>query len=76
MEYLRNWDSLCLDGPLALSLGKFDGIHRGHRILLNLIMEKKQQGMQTAVFTFDTPPKTVAGQGQPEVITTNKEKQS
>ena len=76
MKYERNWDSLHLDGPTALSLGKFDGIHRGHGVLLELILGKKRQGMQAAVFTFDSPPQTLAGHGQPELITTNQEKQS
>lgn len=34
----------------ALSLGKFDGIHRGHRLLLKKILE--QPGLHPTVFTF------------------------
>lgn len=35
----------------AVSLGKFDGFHRGHRLLLNRILEQKD--MHATIFTFD-----------------------
>lgn len=35
----------------AVSLGKFDGFHRGHRLLLDRILAQKE--LQSTVFTFD-----------------------
>lgn len=35
----------------AVSLGKFDGFHRGHRLLLNRILAQKE--LHSTVFTFD-----------------------
>ena len=35
----------------AVSLGKFDGIHLGHQLLMNEI--KKQEDLVPTVFTFE-----------------------
>ena len=35
----------------AVSLGKFDGFHRGHRLLLDRILELPE--LHATVFTFD-----------------------
>lgn len=43
----------------AVALGKFEGIHRGHQLLLDEIIKQKKNGLQSVVFTFDTPPRSV-----------------
>lgn len=43
----------------AVALGKFEGIHRGHQLLLDEIIKQKQNGLQSVVFTFDMPPRSV-----------------
>lgn len=43
----------------AITLGKFDGIHRGHQKLMKKILEKKEQGLKSVVFTFGQMPGTV-----------------
>lgn len=40
----------------AVALGKFEGIHRGHQLLLSEIKEQKKNQLQSVVFTFDMPP--------------------
>jgi len=45
-----------LNNDSALVIGKFDGIHRGHRELLDRIIEKKAHGLSAVVFTFDKSP--------------------
>ncbi len=42
--------------PSAVVLGKFDGIHVGHKLLLEKLLEQKQKGLKTIVFTFDRSP--------------------
>lgn len=37
----------------AVSLGKFDGLHQGHRLLVDRILDKKQEGLASLIFTFD-----------------------
>lgn len=63
-----------IEKPAAISLGKFDGIHRGHELLLEQLLKKKQEGYKTVIFTFDIPPKKVIGSEDVKVLTTNEEK--
>ena len=53
MELIRGTSEFAVGRPTAVSLGKFDGLHRGHRLLLRRIREKKEEGLASLVFTFD-----------------------
>lgn len=55
----------------ALAIGKFDGLHRGHEYLLEVLHKKKAEGLLSAVFTFKTPPL----RAEKKVLTTNLEKE-
>lgn len=49
----------------AVTLGKFDGIHKGHQKLMRMILEKRKQGLKSVVFTFGQMPGTVlCGKGR------------
>ncbi|MBR4768741.1 MAG: bifunctional riboflavin kinase/FMN adenylyltransferase, partial [Lachnospiraceae bacterium] len=37
----------------AVALGKFDGVHRGHRKILKELLESRECGLTPAVFTFE-----------------------
>jgi len=44
--------------PCALTIGNFDGVHRGHRALLAHVKEAAQRlGVETAVMTFEPHPR-------------------
>ena len=58
----------------AVAIGKFDGLHKGHRELLHQILEKKKVGLLATIFTFDPPPEVLFGRRQLEEITTKEEK--
>lgn len=73
MRYEKDFLHLQLTEPTVLSLGKFDGLHRGHELLMESVFEKAQTGLKAAVFTFDIPP--VRMDSMHQVITTNEEKQ-
>lgn len=74
MIYLRGTTKFQIEEPTVMTFGKFDGIHRGHKMLLDTLLEKKQDMYKAVVFTFDIPPrKEVSGDGG-EVLTTNEEK--
>lgn len=66
-----------IEEPAVVTIGKFDGRHKGHQKLLGRMLEfKRQKGYQTAVFTFDTAPMArISGESQ-KVITTNQERRN
>jgi riboflavin kinase/FMN adenylyltransferase len=46
--------------PTALTLGNFDGLHLGHRSLINLTKQfAEEQGLKSVVFTFSPHPMLV-----------------
>ena len=46
--------------PSVIALGFFDGVHRGHAALLRRAAQRaKELGVESAVFTFNRPPKEV-----------------
>ena len=48
----------------AVALGKFDGLHRGHQVLVNQINHYKEKGMMSVVFTFDYHPNSLFGDNE------------
>ncbi len=58
----------------AVSLGKFDGIHCGHQLLLNKILEQKRKGYQAVMFTFMFHPSNLFSDKEIETIYTEEEK--
>ena len=46
------------DVPLALTIGNFDGVHRGHQAMLERLCEAAEDlRLEPAVLTFDPPPR-------------------
>ncbi len=74
MEYIKNTTDFCLREASAVSLGKFDGIHKGHGRLLKYLQEKKKEGLKAVLFTFDIPPGWRLSSPGQKVLTTNEER--
>ncbi|MFO1336920.1 MAG: bifunctional riboflavin kinase/FAD synthetase [Burkholderiaceae bacterium] len=59
-----------LPGPgCALTIGNFDGVHRGHQAMLALLInEARHRGLRSCVMTFEPHPRDyfAARAGQPE----------
>lgn len=75
MEYIRGTTEFQIAEPVALSLGKFDGLHTGHQLLMEEMRKMRSLGYRTAALTFDIPPKKLLGQEMGSVLTTNREKE-
>ncbi len=56
LEIITNASEFYLDKKTAAAIGKFDGIHIGHRRLLEEILTLKKDGLAACVFTFDPLP--------------------
>jgi riboflavin kinase/FMN adenylyltransferase len=59
-------------GPTVATVGMFDGVHRGHRALLDRVAaEAAARGVPAAAVTFDRHPLTVLRPGsEPPLLTT------
>jgi len=57
MEIINDINKLHIEKPTAVSLGKFDGLHQGHQLLVERILEKRQEGLAVLIFTFDFGPR-------------------
>lgn len=73
MDIISNSFEFFLDRETAVAIGKFDGVHQGHRRLLDEIIELKKRGLCACVFTFNPAPSVFFG-GDPHVLNTNEEK--
>lgn len=46
--------------PVALAIGVFDGVHRGHQTLLrDMVQQAESEGLRSVVVTFDPHPESV-----------------
>lgn len=53
MEYIKIEKEFPKFSNSAITLGKFDGIHKGHRKLVDRVLERKKEGAQAVVFAFE-----------------------
>ena len=56
MQIISETTEFNIGAKTAVAIGKFDGIHLGHKKLLDLILEQKKDSLKSVVFTFDPPP--------------------
>lgn len=62
--------------PCVATIGFFDGVHRGHRFLIERLKEDAEQtGLESTVITFDRHPRQVlSADYQPKLLTSFDEK--
>lgn len=74
MEIITNTVDFYLEKETAVAIGKFDGVHIGHRRLLEEIQECKKKGLASCVFTFEPAPAVFFGFSDGRLLTTKEEK--
>lgn len=75
MLIIRDTNDFVSPGETAVSIGKFDGVHLGHRRLLEELIDQKEKGLLATVFTFDPYPEVFFGYGSKQMLTTLEEKE-
>ncbi len=74
MRYITDTLDFQLEGPSAVTLGKFDGLHRGHEKLIRRMLQLAGEGLETVVFTFDVSPLVKLGNRIRRTLLTNAER--
>ena len=58
MKVFRGFRHPDMASRCALTIGNFDGIHRGHQAMLSLLIgEARQRGVPSCVLTFEPHPR-------------------
>ncbi len=76
MNIYRNLNEIANMSPTAVALGNFDGVHKGHQMLIReCVAVAKEKGLQPSVFTFTNHPvNEIAGKTVIKNIMTFEEK--
>lgn len=75
MLYIKGIDNFSFDRGSVVTLGKFDGVHRGHQLLLETVCEiAGHYGLIAAAFTFTSSPQAAMSHRKNSVIMTNAER--
>lgn len=64
------------EGRTAVAVGKFDGIHKGHKKLLEEVVSCQKEGLLAVVFTFDLSFSSFLQKTQQKELTTKEEKRA
>lgn len=76
MKFIRKTLDFQIEEPTAVTLGKFDGLHRGHDLLMQTVLEySRNYHLASVAFTFDIPPRNKVEEIVANVLTTNDEKE-
>ena len=70
MRVFRGFHHRGIAPACALTIGNFDGVHRGHQAMLALLQsEARHRGLPTCVLTFEPHPRDffAAKAGKPEL---------
>jgi riboflavin kinase / FMN adenylyltransferase len=79
MDLVRGIDSLPLPiGPSVVTIGFFDGVHRGHQaVIRRAVEEATSRGLVPVAVTFDRHPREIISPGrEPRLLTTIERKAS
>lgn len=75
MQYIANTKEFHIAEPTVVSIGKFDGLHCGHKKLVAEMMNYRNHGRKAAMFTFSKPPGTLVKGKVQNVLMTNRERE-
>jgi riboflavin kinase/FMN adenylyltransferase len=75
MKILENLQEINFNGS-AVSIGYFDGVHKGHAVLLKrLVSQAKERDLESVVVTFSIHPREALNANYvPKLITLNEER--
>lgn len=57
MEFIQGLENFKYTYNTAVTIGKFDALHRGHRTLIDNVIAKKSDGLKSVAIIFSTSPR-------------------
>lgn len=77
VRYITDLNSIADMKDSVITLGKFDGVHRGHQKLIRQVKKiAEKEKLSTVVFTFDVSPQVKLGMLKSPLLMTNEERRS
>lgn len=76
MQIISETTDFQIGRDTAVAIGKFDGVHMGHRKLLAEILKQKEDGLLAAIFTFEPSPEVYFGMSPSRELSTKEEKRA
>ena len=76
MKLYRNFPDLDISKKRVITIGTYDGVHKGHSNLLNTIkMISEKENLESVLITFEPHPRTVVSSDYKlKILTTLDEK--
>lgn len=74
MQYIRGIENYNCQNNTAITLGKFDGLHRGHQKLIEQVKKYADKQIKSVVFSFDMIPFFEKQGKQKHILMTREEK--
>ena len=75
MRLIHSFEEIQLTEDSVVTIGSFDGVHRGHRALIKQVRAAALDTQRTSVvITFFPHPSVVLGRAQPFYLTSPEEK--
>jgi riboflavin kinase/FMN adenylyltransferase len=69
------WDAITRDADSVLTVGTFDGVHRGHRAIIEYLLRRAgEQGGTSTLVSFDPHPRSVVHDQEVPLLTTVEER--
>lgn len=66
---LVDWEKIYINEPTVVTIGVFDGVHRGHQSILSLLIERSfTLGLPGVVVTFDPHPLEIIKREKVELL--------
>lgn len=75
MQIIKNSLDFSIKEDTVVTIGKFDGIHKGHVLILERMKEYRAKGLKTLVLTFDVPPSFMGFGADKDVLMSMEEKE-
>lgn len=77
MQHLNSLNAVLPDRPTCLTIGAFDGVHRGHQRVIRRVVEMaKQANYRAAALTFHPLPRQVIGGPRPDFYLTHPDRRA